>query len=106
MTPPKSLCFRIEIAEAVIVRHDCVRERLAGIGADTPEMDALLVGLWHYRNLLLQDLRLTETSGGGTRPVPNGRRHLYNDRRDGADTAEGNAEGTVSLRKAACKADG
>lgn len=97
---------RIEIAEAVIVRHDCLRERLAEIGADTREIDASLVGLWRHRNLLLQDLRLTETSGGGTRPVPNGRRHLYNDRRDGADTAEGNAEGAVSLRKAACKADG
>ena len=58
---------RIEIAEAVIVRQDCVRERLAGIGADTPEMDSLLVGLWHYRNLLLQDLRFTETCGGGQR---------------------------------------
>ncbi len=87
MTPPKSLCFRIEIAEAVIVRHDCVRERLAGIGADTREMDALLVGLWHYRNLLLQDLRVVETCGGGAAAEG-----AQNRTAGGADAMSGEAE--------------
>ncbi len=93
---------RIEIAEAAIVRHDCLRERLAEIGADTREMDTFLIGLWRYRNLLLQDLRLTETTDGGRLPAQNGQRCLRNEWREGGHIAEC----AMPLRQVVGHADG
>jgi hypothetical protein len=60
-----NLKSRVAIVENMIARQDRVRERLAEIGHDTREVDAILAGLWCHYRLLLEDLNLVRATSGG-----------------------------------------